>query len=319
LPSPIALTRQQDYQVSFKKIFNGGANIESRSKQSPVNHKQIQLDEKSHLQLTKTDSRLPFKLPSPHYSKPSFSLPSPSLGTSAPLHKVDLSAPVAISMTPSVVPLPELAPSPRASQMMVTGPLPQPVLKPVQMPLSALTPIPHSQAYLQLDLAPVAAPMTESPFPMPLPASLSSATYEPPTPTSAVAPQIGSVFAFAPNVPYRASKSEPPEKTSVCHDFGDWKPYMVYLQTKIRKESIPLGEELLGHVVVVTFKLHPDGSMSDLHLQKSNAPTTLSDALLKVLERTAPFKPLPYFADGAVDIQFTFNFKSMKGKSESDL
>ena len=98
-------------------------------------------------------------------------------------------------------------------------------------------------------------------------------------------------------------------------DFG---PYMADLQRRIKRAWFPpKGNE--SKRVMVVFKVHNNGTMSDLKLAKSSKVALADQAALKAVQNAAPFKPLPQGAPADVDIQFTFDynvFKHGKGKGE---
>jgi hypothetical protein len=164
LPSPAALIpHQQDYEVSFKRIFNGGKNIDSTGGQGATWRHQIKQEANSHEQpqLTKTNPTVPFKLPSPHFTKPPLALPPPILPRPPLQQEIPPLAPPEIADNYStVVPLPELGTRPYATEIPVLAPLPQPVLKTAELPVPS--PIPHDQTYFQPDLAPVAVPFSNN-------------------------------------------------------------------------------------------------------------------------------------------------------------
>lgn len=92
-------------------------------------------------------------------------------------------------------------------------------------------------------------------------------------------------------------------------DFG---PYMADLQRRIKKCWFPpRGNE--SKRVVVVFKVHTDGTLSDLRIDKSSTVAVADQAALKAVNDAAPFRPLPPGAPSDVDIQFTFDYNVFGG------
>ena len=92
-------------------------------------------------------------------------------------------------------------------------------------------------------------------------------------------------------------------------DFG---PYMARLQRTIKRAWFPpRGKETCR--VAVVFKVHDNGSMSNLRLTKSSGSALADQAALKAVANAAPFKALPEGTPENVDIQFTFDYNVFKG------
>jgi TonB family protein len=92
-------------------------------------------------------------------------------------------------------------------------------------------------------------------------------------------------------------------------DFG---PYMADLQRRIKKHWFPpKGNE--SKKVVVVFKVHTGGELSDLRIDHSSGVQIADNAALKAVEDAAPFRPLPQGAPDNVDIQFTFDYNVFNG------
>ncbi len=92
-------------------------------------------------------------------------------------------------------------------------------------------------------------------------------------------------------------------------DFG---PYMADLQRRIKRAWFPpKGNE--SKRVVVVFKVHSNGTMSNLRLVTSSGAAIADQAALKAVENAAPFRPLPDGAPSDVDIQFTFDYNVFAG------
>jgi TonB family protein len=93
-------------------------------------------------------------------------------------------------------------------------------------------------------------------------------------------------------------------------DFG---PYMADLQRRIKKHWFPpKGNE--SKRVVVVFKIHSQGELSDLRIDHSSGVALADNAALKAVEDAAPFRPLPTGAPDSVDIQFTFDYNVFNGQ-----
>ncbi len=94
-------------------------------------------------------------------------------------------------------------------------------------------------------------------------------------------------------------------------DFG---PYMADLQRRIKRAWFPpKGNE--SKRVVVVFKIHRGGELSNLRLDRSSGVAIADQAALKAVENAAPFRPLPQGAADDVDIQFTFDYNVFSGGS----
>jgi TonB family protein len=92
-------------------------------------------------------------------------------------------------------------------------------------------------------------------------------------------------------------------------DFG---PYMADLQRRIKRAWFPpKGNE--SKRVVVVFKVHRGGELSNLRIDHSSGVAVADAAALKAVENAAPFRPLPAGASEDVDIQFTFDYNVFNG------
>ncbi|HEY9792918.1 MAG TPA: energy transducer TonB [Candidatus Obscuribacterales bacterium] len=97
--------------------------------------------------------------------------------------------------------------------------------------------------------------------------------------------------------------SPPPAPGNADVDFG---PYMSGLQRRIQKHWFPPKQ--LGHNgVVVVFKVHTGGKLSDLRLDRSSGVAAVDQAAFKTVEDAAPFAPMPKGAPDSVDFQFRFH------------
>ena len=92
-------------------------------------------------------------------------------------------------------------------------------------------------------------------------------------------------------------------------DFG---PYMADLQRRIKRAWFPpKGNE--SKRVVVIFKVHRGGELSNLRLDHASGVAVADQAALKAVENAAPFRPLPPGSADDVDIQFTFDYNVFSG------
>ncbi|HEY9755280.1 MAG TPA: TonB family protein [Oculatellaceae cyanobacterium] len=103
-----------------------------------------------------------------------------------------------------------------------------------------------------------------------------------------------------------ASKS-----TVKAPDFGE---YMEKLQRRIRRAWIP-PKSLASRRVVVLFKIHRNGEMSNLRLVSSSGAADSDQSALRAINDAAPFFPLPDGADDDIDVQFTFDYNLYVGRS----
>ena len=92
-------------------------------------------------------------------------------------------------------------------------------------------------------------------------------------------------------------------------DFG---PYMAELQRRIKRHWFPpKGNE--SKRVVVIFKIHTGGELTNLRLEHGSGVAIADKAALDAVQNAAPFRPLPDGAPEAVDIQFTFDYNVFMG------
>lgn len=81
--------------------------------------------------------------------------------------------------------------------------------------------------------------------------------------------------------------------------------YYADLQRRLKKHWFPpRGVEFKS--VVVLFKVHAQGELSDLRIGQSSGVALVDNAALKAVEDAAPFRPLPIGAPENVDIKFEF-------------
>ena len=111
-----------------------------------------------------------------------------------------------------------------------------------------------------------------------------------------------------------------PTKVDPDVDFG---PYMADLQRRIRKVWYsPGGHETTR--VVGLFKVHSDGSVSDIKLDKPSGTVSADKAAIRAVRECSPVHTLPKGSPPVVDIAFTFSYNvssqaSEKTETESQL
>lgn len=90
-------------------------------------------------------------------------------------------------------------------------------------------------------------------------------------------------------------------------DDTDFGPYMATLQRRIKRSWFPPDntESLKGMVI---FKMHNDGSVSNVRILKSTGLAVADQAMMKAVQNAAPFAALPPGAPADVDIEFTFDY-----------
>jgi TonB family protein len=88
---------------------------------------------------------------------------------------------------------------------------------------------------------------------------------------------------------------------------------MLELQRRIKQNWFP-PKGFESKRVVVLFKIHRDGALSHLILDKPSGSSDADQAALKAVENAAPFRHLPQGADEDADIQFTFDYNVFGGR-----
>lgn len=108
-----------------------------------------------------------------------------------------------------------------------------------------------------------------------------------------------------------AAKENVPQKPSIAAsadvDFG---PYMADLQKKIKKAWMPPRQQSSKRVTTC-FKVHRDGSISDVRVDSSSGDSATDEAGLNAVRDASPFQKLPEGSPDLVDIQFTFDYNVM--------
>ncbi len=84
-------------------------------------------------------------------------------------------------------------------------------------------------------------------------------------------------------------------------------PYMNDLKRRLKRAWFPPERQTDARVYVV-FKVHEDGSMSDLRVEKSSGIALADQCAQKAVENASPFRPLPSdVSSESVDIHITFD------------
>lgn len=88
----------------------------------------------------------------------------------------------------------------------------------------------------------------------------------------------------------------------------DYAFYIRHLQRRIKRAWFPPpGQEQVK--VVVKFKIHSDGTVSDIRIPQTSGIAVADKAAILAVQNAAPFHSLPVGAPSTVDVQFTFNKK----------
>lgn len=88
----------------------------------------------------------------------------------------------------------------------------------------------------------------------------------------------------------------------------DYMPYVKSVQYRIKRHWSPkhFPNNLRS---IVKFKIHRNGSLSDLKTEKSSGNLSIDQSALSAVQESAPFDPLPAGSpDDDIDIQFTFDY-----------
>jgi TonB family protein len=85
-------------------------------------------------------------------------------------------------------------------------------------------------------------------------------------------------------------------------------PYMTDMKRKIKRAWLPPKGHETDKVIVV-FKIHQNGEISDLRLERSSGDPSSDNVALSAIKQAAPFWPFPCRIDDGEDMQFTFDSK----------
>ncbi|MBX9690693.1 MAG: TonB C-terminal domain-containing protein [Candidatus Obscuribacterales bacterium] len=91
-------------------------------------------------------------------------------------------------------------------------------------------------------------------------------------------------------------------------DFG---PFMARMQKRVKQAWSP-PRKLEAKEACVLYKIHQDGSLSDLKLERSSGSKLADSAALKAVQDAAPFESLPPGSPSVVDFRFRFDYNGLK-------
>jgi TonB family protein len=261
-----------------------------------------------------------------------------------------LPVPIRASTAPTAPPL--LRPNPRPESNSPPTPIVRPSIttstNSVPLPLATSRnqnvpmPMPSSSARLANAGTPgpapvpvaVGSPAASTTAPNPVPVSGRSSNQSgnplqtPPGPSRSHYSQSGPVLAMGPASlkPMSAARPAHDEVGGPSHsdkpkaepslETGEsinWGPYMADLQSRIKRAWFPPHREEKRRVVVI-FKIHENGELSNLHLSSSSGIAEADKQALAAVENAAPFRHLPKGKTENVDIQFTFDYNVFNGR-----
>jgi TonB family protein len=98
----------------------------------------------------------------------------------------------------------------------------------------------------------------------------------------------------------------------------DFSAFLPDLERRIKKHWFPpKGNEY--RVIVVGFKVHDGGQMSDLCVVESPGIQIADNAAVKAVEDAAPFRPLPTGSPESIDVQCRFDYDRLNGGVRAEL
>jgi TonB family protein len=92
---------------------------------------------------------------------------------------------------------------------------------------------------------------------------------------------------------------------------NEWRPYLADLQRRIKRRWF-LHKSKEARIVVVVFKVHGGGELSDLRIERSSGIAIEDQSALKSVENGAPFRPLQRASD-VIEVRFTFDYNLAGG------
>lgn len=92
----------------------------------------------------------------------------------------------------------------------------------------------------------------------------------------------------------------------------DFTEYMIKLQRRIKSCWFP-AKDTQSRRVKVLFKIHEDGTMSNLRISTSSGYVSADQTALEAINKAAPFAHLPQYSPENVDIEFTFDYNLFSG------
>jgi len=189
---------------------------------------------------------------------------------------------------------------------------------PAPLPVSAALSSAHASSVPAP--APVAIPFGSGTSQAPMPVPVGERTASPGNPSlgslSPSRPSFSQGNAhIAPFIsPGHSAANKPNEAPSISGEEVAWGPYMADLQRRIKRAWYPpRGQE--NRRVIVVFKIHTDGELSNLRLVTCSGFAEADRQALSAVENAAPFRHLPNGASPDVEIQFTFDYNVFGGKN----
>jgi TonB family protein len=96
---------------------------------------------------------------------------------------------------------------------------------------------------------------------------------------------------------------------SITNSKFDWSPYMMDMQRRIQRAWFPPKEhEPRAAVVAVVFRLHKDGTVTDLRIPSPSKFAIANEEALKAVTNAAPYRPLPDVAQDSFEVEYRFDF-----------
>ncbi len=92
----------------------------------------------------------------------------------------------------------------------------------------------------------------------------------------------------------------------------DFSKYMPTLQSMIKAQWKP-PSAMKSKLVSTEFKIHRDGTVSDIKLRKKGKDKSHDDAAINAIKAVGKFMPLPPGSEENVDIEFSFDYNVMTG------
>jgi len=92
----------------------------------------------------------------------------------------------------------------------------------------------------------------------------------------------------------------------------DYKPYIGQVERELKRAWFP-PKGAGSKSVTVTFKIHHDGSVSDVQIKQSSGVSIVDDAALKAIRNAAPLRPPPAGSEDPLDFEFRFDYNAIHG------
>lgn len=125
-----------------------------------------------------------------------------------------------------------------------------------------------------------------------------------------IVPSEAQVSGPGPLVPNIDGTSGKTNKPAAVID-PDFTAYMADLQRRIKRSWFPPKHTEKNRVKVM-FKIHEDGTMSNLRISAPAGIAIADQAALQAVQSAAPFKHLPNGSPENVDVEFTFDYNIFK-------